>query len=85
MQFIVQQLLNTPAAVAGEEWQLRGLVDGDLHADAAAQQHLYRGLRRAGQRQLRRELSAIHARLYVARPGFWPQKLRLLAIRLRDL
>lgn len=68
---IEQQLLAGPAALPAADWQLRCLLDGDLAADAAAQQQLYQGLRLAGRRQLRRELAAIQARLYAPRPGRW--------------
>lgn len=72
---IEQQLLNGPAALAAAEWQLQLLLDADLQADAEAQQRLYAGLRTAGQRQLRRELSAIHAHLYGPPPGAWLQRV----------
>jgi len=85
LSLIEQQLLNGPAAVPAAEWQLRLLLDGELPADAAAQQQLYRGLRAAGRRQLRRELSAIHTRLYAPRPGFWHQQLHRMTIWLQSL
>jgi hypothetical protein len=85
LHFIEQQLLNTSAAVTAEEWQLRGLLDGELHADAMAQQRLYQGLRLAGRRQLRHELAAIHARLYPRQPSFWVQPMHRLASWLRTL
>lgn len=73
---IEQQLLRTPAAVPAEEWQLRQLMDGELQADAAAQQQLYHGLRVAGRRQLRQELRTLHERLYSGRWSWlrrlWP-------------
>ena len=64
LHLIEQQLLNTPAALPAEDWHLRQLLDGELAADAAVQQHLYHGLRLAGRKQLRQELRQIHARLY---------------------
>jgi hypothetical protein len=64
---IEQQLLHGPAA----DWHLRRLLDPDLDADTDAQQQLYHGLRLAGQRQLRQELAAIHARLYAREPHRW--------------
>ncbi|WP_310393042.1 hypothetical protein [Hymenobacter sp.] len=75
---IEQQLLGTPAALPVADWQLRLLLDGELHADAVAQQRLYAGLRAAGRQQLRRELMAIHVRLYGAgarRGASWPQRM----------
>jgi hypothetical protein len=67
LHLIEQQLLNGPAALPAGEWQLRQLFDGELAADAAAQQQLYHGLRAAGRQQLRQELHQIHARLYGGR------------------
>lgn len=64
LHLIEQQLLNTPAALSAEDWHLRRLLDGELAADAAAQQQLYHGLRQAGRQQLRQELRTIHARLH---------------------
>ena len=70
---IEQQLLNGPTAQPAAEWQLQLLLDPDLQADAETQQRLYAGLRAAGQRQLRGELAAIHARLY-GPLGAWPHR-----------
>ncbi|MGY3088443.1 hypothetical protein ACVWYF_001476 [Hymenobacter sp. UYAg731] len=64
LQLIEQQLLNGPAALPAEDWNLRQLFDGELAADTQVQQQLYHGLRMAGQQQLRQELCQIHARLY---------------------
>ncbi|MDO7850908.1 hypothetical protein [Hymenobacter convexus] len=64
LRLIEEQLLNGPAALSAEDWQLRHLLDGELAADTDAQQRLYQGLRLAGRRQLRRELRTIHERLY---------------------
>ncbi|MFD2719250.1 hypothetical protein ACFST9_11030 [Hymenobacter monticola] len=64
LRLIEQQLMRGPAALPAEDWQLRLLLDGELAADTAAQQQLYKGLRLAGRRQLRRELAGIHTRLY---------------------
>jgi hypothetical protein len=76
LHLIEQQLLNGPAALPAEEWQLRELFDGELAADTAAQQQLYRSLRHAGRQQLRHELRQIHARLYGGRWAWlrrlWP-------------
>ena len=77
LHLIERQLLNGPAALPADEWQLRLLLDGELQADAAAQQQLYHGLRLAGRRQLRRELHQIHERLY----GGWRAWLRRLWTR----
>lgn len=76
LSLIEQQLLNGPAALPAAEWQLRLLLDGELSADTAAQQQLYRGLRAAGRRQLRQEVRTIHERLYGSRWAWlrrlWP-------------
>ena len=85
LHLIEQHLLHPSAALAGADWALRLLLDGDLQADTAAQQRLYQGLRLAGRCQLRRELAAIHALLYAARPGFWHRRLRGLTGWLRAL
>jgi hypothetical protein len=50
-----------------------------------AQQRLYQGLHLAGRRQLRRELAAIHARLYSRQPSFWKQPVHWLTSWLRTL
>lgn len=76
LHLIEQQLLNGPAALPAEEWQLRQLFDGELAADATAQQQLYHGLRAAGRQQLRQELRQIHARLYGGRWA-WLRRLWL--------
>ena len=78
LHLIEQQLLRTPAALPAADWQLRQLFDGELAADAAAQQQLYYGLRRAGRQQLRQELRQLHARLYGAGSGGWRCWLRRL-------
>lgn len=72
---IEQHLLSGPAAQPAAEWQLQLLFDPDLQTDTEVQQRLYAGLRVAGQRQLRRELAAIHARLYGPLLGAWPQRV----------
>ncbi|WP_223648357.1 hypothetical protein [Hymenobacter psoromatis] len=76
LSLIEEQLRNGPAALPAAEWQLRRLLDPDLDADVAAQQQLYQCLRLAGRRQLRRELAALHARLY-GQPRWlaWAQRL----------
>ena len=74
LSLLEQQLLNGPAAQPAAEWQLRLLLDPDLQADMAAQQRLYAGLRAAGRRELRRELTGIHARLYGPLPSAWPHR-----------
>jgi hypothetical protein len=71
LRLIEQQLLNTPAALPAEDWQLRQLFDGELAADAEVQRQLYHGLRQAGRQQLRQELRQIHARLYTPQAGGW--------------
>ncbi|MBO2008472.1 hypothetical protein [Hymenobacter negativus] len=72
LRLIEQQLLNTPAALPAEDWNLRLLLDGELAVDAEAQRQLYQGLRQAGRQQLRQELRQIHAQLY----GGWRGWLR---------
>lgn len=76
LHLIEQQLLRSPAALPAVEWHLRQLLDGDLVADAEAQQQLYCGLRLAGRQQLRHELRLIHERLYAPRPSNWLTWLR---------
>lgn len=71
LHFVEQQLLNGPAALPAADWHLRTLFDGELAADAEAQQRLYNGLRQAGRQQLRRELQAIHAQLYAPSGYRW--------------
>ena len=83
LRLLEQQLLGGPAALPAAEWHLRQLLDGDLAADAEAQQQLYHGLRLAGRRQLRRELRLLHARLYAPRATGWLGWLRRLWTRLR--
>jgi len=76
LHLIEQQLLGGPAALPAAEWHLRQLLDGDLAADAEAQQQLYHGLRLAGRQQLRHELQLIHAQLYAPRASRWLAWLR---------
>lgn len=85
LAFIERQLSSGPGALPAADWHLRCLLDGDLPADAAAQQQLYHGLRLAGQRQLRAELRAIHARLYGAGWRRWLAGPRLALAWLRAL
>ncbi|MFD1467401.1 hypothetical protein ACFQ48_04125 [Hymenobacter caeli] len=49
----------------------RPLLPPALAADAEAQRRAYGALHLAGQRQLRRELAAIHQALYGPRAGRW--------------
>jgi hypothetical protein len=46
-------------------------LDATLPADLDLQRQLYAGLRQAGRQQLRRELAAIHERLYGPAAGRW--------------
>ncbi len=63
LQQIEQHLLtSTPADTRA--WNVQLLLDPELRTDAEMQRHLYQGIHLAGQRQLRRELAAIHQRLY---------------------
>jgi hypothetical protein len=64
-----------PLPADAAAWATQRLLDPELAADAEAQQQLYAGLQLAGRQQLRRELSAIHHRLYDA-PGWWQQLTR---------
>ncbi|MGI4871155.1 MAG: hypothetical protein ACRYFX_08260 [Janthinobacterium lividum] len=80
LRLIEHQLLRSAAALPAEEWHLRQLLDGELAADAEAQQQLYDGLRLAGRRQLRQELRQLHAHLYPPRPT-WLAWLRSLWAR----
>ena len=73
LHLIEQHLLHGPVG----DWPLRLLLDGELAADTAAQQQLYDGLQLAGRQQLRRELAALHQRLY-GQPGRWPWLHRLV-------
>ncbi|MDF7812004.1 hypothetical protein [Hymenobacter sp. YC55] len=73
LQQIEQHLLGVPQPGQAEEWALQQLLDADLETDTEAQRRVYQGLYVAGQRQLRRELEAIHERLYGPRPGRWRQ------------
>ena len=76
LHLIEQQLLNGPATLPADAWNLRLLLDGELAADTQAQQQLYHGLRRAGRQQLRHELRLIHERLHAGRFAWlrrlWP-------------
>lgn len=76
LQLIELQLLPGPAALPAAEWHLRQLLDGELAADAEAQQQLYLGLRRAGRQQLRHELRQLQERLYAPRATNWLAWLR---------
>lgn len=76
LHLIEQQLLRGPAALPAAEWHLRQLLDGELAADAEAQQQLYHGLRLAGRQQLRHELKLIHERLYASHASGWLAWLR---------
>lgn len=76
LHLIEQQLLRGPAALPAAAWRLRQLLDGDLAADAEAQQQLYCGLRWAGRQQLRHELRQLHERLYAPRFPGWLAWLR---------
>ncbi|MGY2130586.1 hypothetical protein ACW9KT_00050 [Hymenobacter sp. HD11105] len=63
LQYIEQQLLSAvPPSEAA--WNVQLLLDPELEADTETQRLLYQGIYLAGQRQLRRELAAIHQRLY---------------------
>ena len=73
LQRIEHHLLGT-APSETPAWAVQELLDPNLRTDAEAQRLVYQGLHVAGQRQLRRELEAIHARLYgesEAQPGRW--------------
>ncbi len=78
LSLIEEQLRNGPAALPAAEWRLRRLLDPDLDTDVAAQQQVYQSLRLAGRCQLRRELTALHARLY-GKPRWLAWVRRLVA------
>ena len=78
LHLIEQQLLHGPADLSADEWHLRQLLDGELTADAEAQQQLYHGLQLAGRQQLRHELRQIHGRLYAPQATSWVAWLRRL-------
>ena len=69
-------LLGRPQPAAVPAWEVQRLLDTDLDADAETQRQLYAGIRQAGRRQLRRELSAIHEQLYPARESWLRRLLR---------
>jgi hypothetical protein len=71
LHLIEQHLLGHPGPEDAAAWQVRLLLDPDLSIDTAAQQLAYDGLLMAGRRQLRRELTAIHLRLYGPERGPW--------------
>ncbi len=64
LQRLEHHLLGHPSPAETAEWELQLLLDPDLRADSEAQQLAYAALRRAGRRQLRHELRAIHHQLY---------------------
>ncbi len=87
LHLIEQHLLGptAPADVVG--WEARLLLDPTLRADADAQRRLYAGIRAAGRRQLRQELTGIHQRLFGGqrrgRPASLGTRLRALLRRFR--
>ena len=81
LHWIEHHLLGSPPPNEAVAWTRQQLLDTELAADTEAQQLLYQGIRLAGRRQLRRELAAIHQRLY--RPRYaW---LRTIEAGLTDL
>jgi hypothetical protein len=76
LQHIEQHLLGARPAPEEAVWAARQLLDPALRPDVEAQQLVYRELQLAGRRQLRQELSAIHARLYggTRQPRRWLQQ-----------
>ena len=73
LQRIERHVLGEASPAEAATWATECLLDPDLQADAEVQRQLYQGLYLAGQRQLRHELDAIHARLYAPRRGQWLQ------------
>lgn len=71
LQTIECQLLSATPPLDKADWSVQLLLDADLLADTEAQRLLYQGIYLAGQRQLRRELAAIHQRLYAPRRTGW--------------
>ncbi|QDA61457.1 hypothetical protein [Hymenobacter jejuensis] len=71
LQRIERHLRGESQPADAPDWNVQLLLDPDLRADAEAQQLLYQGLYSAGRRQLRRELTAIHNRLYGTPRSGW--------------
>ena len=71
LQFIERQLLSAAPPLDAAAWDVQLLLDAELSADAQTQRLLYQGIYLAGQRQLRRELTAIHQRLYAPQRTGW--------------
>ncbi len=85
---LIEQYLLGPAAPADAlVWEARLLLDPALRADTDAQRRMYAGLRAAGRRQLRQELTDIHQRLFGGQrrghPASLGTRLRALLGRLR--
>lgn len=76
LQRIEEHLLGRPQQGQADEWVVQQLLDADLEEDTDTQRRLYQGLHVAGQRQLRRELELIHARLYGPQAGSWSRLAR---------
>jgi hypothetical protein len=71
LQTIERHLLAAVPPLEAVTWNVQLLFDADLQADTETQRLLYQGIYLAGQRQLRRELAAIHQRLYAPRRTGW--------------
>ena len=71
LQTIEWQLLSTAPPLDAAAWDVQLLLDADLRTDTETQRLLYQGIYLAGQRQLRRELAAIHQRLYGPERTSW--------------
>lgn len=71
LQTIERQLLSVVPPLDAAAWDVRLLLDEELQTDTETQRLLYQGIHLAGQRQLRRELAAIHQRLYGAQRTGW--------------
>lgn len=71
LQTIEHQLLAATPPLDAAAWDVQCLLDAELEADTETQQLLYQGITLAGRRQLRRELAAIHQRLYASPRTGW--------------
>jgi hypothetical protein len=71
LQDIERQLLSAVSSAEAAAWNVKLMLDTELGADTEDQRLLYQGIYLAGQRQLRRELAAIHQRLYAPQRTGW--------------
>ncbi|GGF27754.1 hypothetical protein [Hymenobacter cavernae] len=64
LQRIEHYLLSNPQPEQVADWRVQELLDADLASDTDFQRRAYQGIHAAGRKQLRRELAAIHQKLY---------------------